>query len=220
MNTWALNPVKKIWTRTSASSPHNSHDNDDDKNNDIRHLLSPPHLHGAPVTFASISEMIAARDRATSSSSTNSHHPDTQQQQQHTCIEDASSSSSHDTPLYGKPSSATSQKLSRAFAQMEGAFGACIVSSGVAAINAVLLAFVANGDHVLVADGVYDPTRTFCDSFLSRYGVQVTYFDSCISPEGLEGMIRPNTKVCVCVCVCVCVSVSERERVVCMFVWM
>ncbi len=78
---------------------------------------------------------------------------------------------------------------------MEGAFDACVVSSGVAAINAVLLAFAQDGDHILVADGVYDPTRTFCDSFLSRYGVHVSYFDPCIRADELEAMIQPNTKV-------------------------
>jgi len=96
---------------------------------------------------------------------------------------------------YGRHGTPTSWALEEAFATLEGGHKACAVSSGVAAINCALLAFLESGDHALVSDGVYDPTRSFCDHFLAKFGVETTYFDPVCTPEELEAMIKPNTKV-------------------------
>eukprot|EP00282_Hemiselmis_andersenii_P046108 CAMPEP_0172084262 /NCGR_PEP_ID=MMETSP1043-20130122/20896_1 /TAXON_ID=464988 /ORGANISM="Hemiselmis andersenii, Strain CCMP441" /LENGTH=471 /DNA_ID=CAMNT_0012746067 /DNA_START=114 /DNA_END=1530 /DNA_ORIENTATION=+ len=96
---------------------------------------------------------------------------------------------------YGRHGTPTSWALEEAFATLEGGDKACAVSSGVAAINSAMLAFLESGDHCLVSDGVYDPTRSFCDHFLARFGVETTYFDPVCSPKELEAMIKPNTKL-------------------------
>lgn len=96
---------------------------------------------------------------------------------------------------YGRHGNPTTFALEEAFSILEGADNACVTASGVAAINASILAFVQAGDHMLVTDAVYDPTRSFCDNFLARFGVETTYFSPTVSAEEFRSLIRENTKV-------------------------
>ncbi|KAI0557238.1 Cystathionine beta-lyase METC [Gracilaria domingensis] len=96
---------------------------------------------------------------------------------------------------YGRHGNPTTFALEEAFATLEGADNACITSSGVAAVNASLLAFVQSGDHVLITDAVYDPTRSFCDVFLKRFGVETTYYSPTSSVDQVGELIRENTKL-------------------------
>jgi cysteine-S-conjugate beta-lyase len=93
--------------------------------------------------------------------------------------------------LHGLP---TVTDLQSAVATLEGGHAALAVPSGLAAITLALLAVTKAGDHVLVTDSVYGPTRRFCDRQLTRFGVAVTYYDPLIG-AGVEGEIRPDTKV-------------------------
>ena len=96
---------------------------------------------------------------------------------------------------YGRHGNPTTWALEEAFAAVEGGYNACCTASGVAAVNAALLAFLEKGDHILMTDAVYDPTRGFCDKFLKRFGVDTTYYDPSISGEEMEGLIQENTRV-------------------------
>ncbi len=71
--------------------------------------------------------------------------------------------------------------------------GVGLTPSGVAAISTALLAVLKAGDHLLVIDSVYRPTRNFCDGLLKRFGIETTYFDPSIG-AGIEGLFKPNTK--------------------------
>jgi len=93
--------------------------------------------------------------------------------------------------LHGLP---TVADLQSAYATLEGAHAALAVPSGLAAITLALIGTVKPGDHVLVTDSVYGPTRRFCENQLKRLGAEVTYYDPCIG-EGIERAIKPNTKV-------------------------
>ena len=95
---------------------------------------------------------------------------------------------------YGRRGTPASFALESAIAELEGAHGAITTSSGLAAITGALLAFLKHGDHILVADSVYQPTRKFCDSFLKRFGVSTTYYNPLIGQD-IAGLIQPNTKV-------------------------
>jgi cystathionine beta-lyase len=64
----------------------------------------------------------------------------------------------------------------------------------VAAVTAAILAFVKSGDHILMVDNVYGPTRKFCDTLLGRFGVETTYYDPLIGGK-ITALIRPNTRV-------------------------
>ncbi|KKN80516.1 hypothetical protein LCGC14_0328360 [marine sediment metagenome] len=95
--------------------------------------------------------------------------------------------------LWGTP---TTKALEDALTELEGAAGTILLPSGLAAVTVPLLAYLSSGDHCLVVDSVYYPTRRFCDGTLSRMGVEVEYFDPHIG-EGIAGLMRPETKAVV-----------------------
>ncbi|MBU2190360.1 MAG: cystathionine beta-lyase, partial [Alphaproteobacteria bacterium] len=84
--------------------------------------------------------------------------------------------------------------LAEAVNALEGSAGTILVPSGLAAVTTPLLAFLSAGDHVLIVDSVYHPTRRFADGMLKRLGVEVAYYDPHVG-AGIAGLMRPNTKV-------------------------
>jgi cystathionine beta-lyase len=96
--------------------------------------------------------------------------------------------------VYGRRGTPTSEALETAVAGLEGAARAWLAPSGAAAIATALLAFAKAGDHILVADTVYLPTRKFCNDVLSRFGVDVTYYDPTIG-GAIRELVRANTTV-------------------------
>ncbi len=101
----------------------------------------------------------------------------------------------HSRPTYGRAGLAAQTALSEALAEMEGAVGVRLFPSGLAAITGALLALLKGGDHVLVADCVYGPTRRFCDNVLRRFGVTVRYFDPALEAEAVLALAGDKTRV-------------------------
>jgi len=95
---------------------------------------------------------------------------------------------------YGRHGTPTTFALEEAIASLEGGAEAIAIGSGVAAITAVLTAFVKTGDHLLMVDTAYGPTRRFCDTVLKRFGVTTTYYDPRIG-AAIGELIRPNTRL-------------------------
>lgn len=95
---------------------------------------------------------------------------------------------------YGTRGTPTSDALAAAIDELEGSAGTVVVPSGLAAVTLPFLACLSAGDHALIVDSVYGPTRNFCDSMLKRFGVEVTYYDPMIG-AGISGLMRPNTKL-------------------------
>jgi cystathionine beta-lyase len=62
-----------------------------------------------------------------------------------------------------------------------------------AAVSVALLSVLRSGQHVLVTDSCYGPTRTFCDSVLTRYGIATTYYDPLVG-TGIAELMQPNTR--------------------------
>ena len=100
----------------------------------------------------------------------------------------------HDGVYYGLNGTPTTFAFQEAIAELEGFPNAIAVPSGLAAIAGVLLAFLQQGDHLLVVDSVYGPTRRFCDGILKKYGVETTYYLPSIGSK-IEELIRPKTRV-------------------------
>jgi cystathionine beta-lyase len=96
--------------------------------------------------------------------------------------------------IYGTP---TTFAFEEAVARMEGGHLAVAVPSGLAAISAALAAFLKTGDHLLMTDSTYGPTRNFCNRQLTPNGVQVQYYDPLIG-SGIEKLIKSNTKAIFC----------------------
>ncbi|MGX9145820.1 cystathionine beta-lyase [Mesorhizobium sp. 128a] len=95
---------------------------------------------------------------------------------------------------YGTRGTPTTDALAHAIDALEGSAGTIIVPSGLAAVTIPLLAFLSAGDHVLIVDSVYHPTRNFADTMLKRLGVEVEYYDP-HAGAGIAKLIKPNTKV-------------------------
>lgn len=95
---------------------------------------------------------------------------------------------------YGTRGTPTSDALATAINELEGAAGTIMVPSGLAAVTIPLLAFLSAGDHLLIVDSVYNPTRRFADTMLKRLGVDVEYYDPNVG-AGIVKLMKPNTKV-------------------------
>ena len=95
---------------------------------------------------------------------------------------------------YGRLGTPTVSALEEALADLEGGYRTLLTPSGLSAIAATLLALVSAGDHVVVTDSVYRPTRRFCDHVLKRLGVETTYFDPLLG-AGIKDLLKKTTRV-------------------------
>ena len=96
---------------------------------------------------------------------------------------------------YGRHGTPTTKALQEVMMALEGpqCAGVGLAPSGLSAITTTLLAVLKAGDHLLVCDNAYRPSRNFCNGLLARYGVEVTYFDPLIG-AGIAELFKPNTK--------------------------
>jgi cystathionine beta-lyase len=96
---------------------------------------------------------------------------------------------------YGRHGTPTTKALQEALMALEGpqCAGVGLAPSGLAAITTTLLAVLKAGDHFLVSDSAYRPTRNFCNGLLARYGVETSYFDPLIG-AGIAELFQPNTR--------------------------
>lgn len=95
---------------------------------------------------------------------------------------------------YGRRATPTTRALEDALTALEGGAATILTSSGLAAVSTAILAFVQAGDHILVTDSVYQPTRTFCDKLLARLGVTTTYYDPAIG-AGIAALFTASTRL-------------------------
>lgn len=98
------------------------------------------------------------------------------------------------TLFYGRRGTHTHFALQDAMVEIEGGVGCALYPCGTAAISNSILAFVEAGDHILMVDTCYEPTRDFCNKIMKKMGVETTYFSPTIGKE-IEELIQPNTKV-------------------------
>jgi cystathionine beta-lyase len=99
---------------------------------------------------------------------------------------------------YGRRGTPTTRALQQALMALEGpqCAGVGLAPSGLAAVTTTLLAVLKAGDHLLVCDNAYRPTRNFCNGLLARYGVETSYFDPLIGAD-IAKLFKPNTKAVV-----------------------
>jgi cystathionine beta-lyase len=95
---------------------------------------------------------------------------------------------------YGREGTPTTRAFEDAITALEGGYRAVVTSCGLGAIAASLTAFLAAGDHLLIVDSLYGPARAFCEDFLKKFSVEVTYYPPSIG-TGIEALFQPNTKV-------------------------
>lgn len=111
---------------------------------------------------------------------------------------DFASLESGDVPyIYGRRGTPTSRSLEEAVTALEGGARTVICPSGLNAIALAILSVCGAGDHLLMVDSCYGPTRFSCDRTLSRFGIETTYYDPLIG-GGIAALFRPNTKAVFC----------------------
>ncbi len=96
-------------------------------------------------------------------------------------------------PTYGIVNMPLRAAFEELMVEIEGGHRAATFPSGLAAVAAAILACVKSGDHLLVTDSCYGPTRRFCDNTLARFGVMTHYFDPLVG-AGIEALMRPETR--------------------------
>jgi len=110
---------------------------------------------------------------------------------------DAAQENYLDAFYYGRIGTPTTMMLEEAVAALEGGERTIAMPSGLAAIAGALAALAKPGDHILVSDSVYGPTRTFCNDVLAKAGVAVEYFHP-LAGDGIEVLFKPNTRLVFC----------------------
>lgn len=95
---------------------------------------------------------------------------------------------------YGRYGTRTTMALEEAVAALEGGYRSIVVGSGKTAITSTLLALLKSGDHILMTDSVYAPSRHFCTVMLTRFGIETSFYDPTIG-AGIRDLIRDDTRL-------------------------
>ena len=95
---------------------------------------------------------------------------------------------------YGAYGTANTLALADAVAELEGGAGTVVTSTGLSAVTLALTALLGQGDHLLMTDSAYGPTRAFCDEVLTRFDIETTYYDPLVGAN-IAASLRPNTRV-------------------------
>ena len=97
--------------------------------------------------------------------------------------------------VYGAMGNPVQHRLEQVIAALEGGAHTQVVNSGLAACSVALLAFLKAGDHLLLPDSVYGPTRRFALGMLARFGVETSFYPPHADEATLRAHIKPNTAV-------------------------
>jgi cystathionine beta-lyase len=135
---------------------------------DYQGAVNPPVYRFSTITFPSVEELLSINN-----------------------------SNKYDKIFYGRLGTPTTSALEEAVAELEGGTRCIVAPSGVAAITISLTAFLQAGDHLLMTQNAYHAVIEFCDEVLKGYGIETSYYDPLIG-EGIESLIRPNTRVVFC----------------------
>ena len=99
---------------------------------------------------------------------------------------------------YGLLDTPTERSLATTLAELDGGEGTVLVESGLAAVGVSLLSFLKTGDHMLMVDSCYGPSRILCDGLLKRFGIETTYYDPQVGQDGrpgIETLLQENTRL-------------------------
>ena len=100
----------------------------------------------------------------------------------------------HGELFYGRRGTLTHFSLQEAMCELEGGAGCALFPCGAAAVANTILAFVEQGDHVLMTNTAYEPSQDFCTKILAKLGVTTSWFDPLIGAD-IARLVRPETRV-------------------------
>ncbi|GGB44520.1 cystathionine beta-lyase [Roseibium aquae] len=95
--------------------------------------------------------------------------------------------------VYARRGTPTTEALETALTELEGAAGTKLATSGLNAIALACLSCLKTGDHLLVPDTIYGPTRHFADTVLPNFGIETTYYDPALADD-IRAEFKPNTR--------------------------
>lgn len=98
-----------------------------------------------------------------------------------------------DGKVYGRMGLTVQRELEAALCILENAQHCRLTSNGLQSVALALGAVLEAGDHVLVSDSIYGPSRRYCTRRLSAMGIEATRFNPLIG-AGVEELIKDNTK--------------------------
>ncbi|EMF7142847.1 cystathionine beta-lyase [Klebsiella pneumoniae] len=96
--------------------------------------------------------------------------------------------------FYGRRGTLTHFSLQEAMCELEGGAGCALFPCGAAAVANTILAFVEQGDHMLMTNTAYEPSQDFCTKILAKLGVTTSWFDPLIGAD-IARLVRPETRV-------------------------
>ncbi len=134
-------------------------------------IVNTPVYHASTVVFESTAQMLDAQERSI------------KKREKHL--------------FYGRRGTPTHWTLQDAITELEGGVDTYLTPSGLSACTTAILGCVKSGDHLLMVDTVYEPTRGFCEGMLKSFGVETTYYDPSIG-AGIAALLKPNTTVVFC----------------------
>ncbi|WP_041375485.1 cystathionine beta-lyase [Polymorphum gilvum] len=94
--------------------------------------------------------------------------------------------------VYGRRGTPTTEALEDAVSELEGAAGTKLATSGLNAITLACLSCLKAGDHFLVVDTAYGPTRHLCETLLARLRVETEYYDPTLNGD-IRRLFRDTT---------------------------
>lgn len=131
-------------------------------------FINPPVYHGSTVLFPTASDLLNRKNYS------------------------GFRDKGHQPYSYGLRGTPTTDALEEVLTELDGGEGTVLLPSGLAAVTLSLLTVAGAGDHVLMTDSVYQPTRVFCAGTLKRMGVETTYYDPRIGGD-IAALFRDNT---------------------------
>lgn len=95
---------------------------------------------------------------------------------------------------YSRSGNPTVRALEKRLADLEGGADCTCYSTGMAAINSVLMAFLNAGDHAVLSEVIYGGTYRLCEQVFRRFGVDFSFVDT--SDAGVvQNSVRDNTRL-------------------------
>ena len=110
-------------------------------------------------------------------------------------IKDRNQKDNKGTGKYGIQFNPTTERFENAITSLYESTDTVATPSGLIALTIPFLTFLKKGDHVLVSDSLYDPTRDFCEKILKNYGINISYFHSTKNINNFDKLIKKNTKL-------------------------
>ncbi len=112
-----------------------------------------------------------------------------------TYVKDRDRSDDDDTSKYGIQFNPSTKNFEEAITKLYKSQDTVATPSGLTALVIPFFTFLKKGDHVLINDALYNPTRNFCEKILKNFGITIDYFHSTSNIESFEKKIKKNTRL-------------------------